>query len=470
MKKFFYLLLVFLLLISNISHLQGQIYSIVKPDTVIKNSDNPVDTITGFANNSIFVYHSSKDMNLLARCAIPKAKFKWYQFNTTSLKFDSIREKVSDSISIPTTDTIRGLKNGGYQVIIQDSLGQDILQYSAWVYMDSISLQLDMDENGGIWYDDYHCTWTDFKLKSLTRTKLIYYNLNNKPAANPNLYYNLTTKSLSGIDTTYSGTLVNNYIRIYLPMPYEEKTFSVQVTDRFNAKSNIETIKYKPVITQALTDTFFDRTHVINSLLSAPMEVKFKNKSKNGNRYTWLFQIFPTETKIDSVEKYETDNTDTISRILGIRGTGNYTVKLVSESANYCTDTLTLTFDIADGRLGKEASNGNTGTGTGTTTKVESPKLPDYFLPGQGQTYKIYNTSIKHFRITIYSRWGQKVYEKEHDDMLTWDGWDGKIGNNEASTGLYYYVLEVISYDLHQPDAKLMKPSGKYSGFFYLFR
>jgi hypothetical protein len=462
MKKFFYLLLGFSLLISNISQLQGQIYSNTK-DTIVKNAENPVDTITGFANNSIFVFDSLAKVKLVARCTVPKAKFNWYQFNTTSLKFD-IDTKIKDTVA-------SGLKNGGYQVIIQDSLGHDTLKYTAWVYLDSISLKLDKDENGGIWYDDYHCTWTDFRIKSLTRTKLIYYNLNNKPAADPNLYYNLSTG-----DTVYSGTRGSNYIRIYLPMPYEEKTFYVQVIDRFNAKSNIETIKYKPVITKALTDTVLDPTHVINGLLSAPMEVKFKNKSKNGNHYTWLFQMFPTETKIDSVEKYETDNTDTISRILGIRGTGNYTVKLVSESANYCTDTLTLNFDIADGRLGKEQSsnNGNpgtgSGTGSGTTTKVESPKLPDYFLPDQGQTYKIYNTSIRHFRITIYSRWGQKVYEKEHDDMLTWDGWDGKIGNNEASTGLYYYVLEVISYDIHQPDAKLMRPNGKYSGFFYLFR
>lgn len=456
MKKFFYPLLVISLLISNINHLRGQIYS-NSYDTIVRTSVVPPDSVTGYSDSCIFVFHSSKNANLIARSAVPKATFKWFQFNTTSRKFD-LPEFSADSV-------VSGLSSGGYQISIQDSLGHDTLKYTAWVFMDSISLQLDKDENGGIWYDDYHCTWTDFRIKSLTRTKLIYYNLNNKPAADPNLYYNLTTKNSTG-DTTYSGIRGSNYIRLYLPMPYEEITFYVQVTDRFNAKSNIETIKYKPVITKAVSENFLDSTHVIGGLLSAPIEIRFKNKSKNGNHYTWLFQMFPTEAKIDSVEKYETDNMDTISRTLGIRGTGSYTVKLVSESANFCTDTLALKFDIADGRLGKESGN----SGSTPTTKVESPKLPDYFLPDQNQTYKIYNTSIKHFRITIYSRWGQRVYEKEHDDMLTWDGWDGMIGNNKASTGLYYYVLEVISYDIHQPDAKLMRPNGKYSGFFYLFR
>jgi gliding motility-associated-like protein len=50
-------------------------------------------------------------------------------------------------------------------------------------------------------------------------------------------------------------------------------------------------------------------------------------------------------------------------------------------------------------------------------------------------------TSIKHFSVKIYNRWGNKIYEYE-DNNGNWKGWDGETNLfGKAPAGVYFYSI-----------------------------
>lgn len=63
--------------------------------------------------------------------------------------------------------------------------------------------------------------------------------------------------------------------------------------------------------------------------------------------------------------------------------------------------------------------------------------INDYFKP---KTYE----SIVDFHATIYSRWGQKIYE--WDDVKA-DGWDGKFHGKDVKQGVYYIQVKARGAD-----------------------
>ena len=60
--------------------------------------------------------------------------------------------------------------------------------------------------------------------------------------------------------------------------------------------------------------------------------------------------------------------------------------------------------------------------------------LNDYFLPvGYG---------IEYFNMSIYDRWGERIYKEEKATQ----GWDGKKGGKMCEQGVYVYQLEIQTY------------------------
>ncbi len=94
-------------------------------------------------------------------------------------------------------------------------------------------------------------------------------------------------------------------------------------------------------------------------------------------------------------------------------------------------------------------------------------EMPGVFSPnGDGENDVYYLRSealvgIKTLNCWIYSRWGKKVAEwNSVEDAIA--GWDGKVkGGNEASPGVYYYYIKVVSFDDEIKEKK---------GSFHLFR
>jgi hypothetical protein len=53
------------------------------------------------------------------------------------------------------------------------------------------------------------------------------------------------------------------------------------------------------------------------------------------------------------------------------------------------------------------------------------------------------------FQITIYNRYGQKVFESSNYEQLVTIGWDGKTKplGLKVSPGIYYYVIKAKGKD-----------------------
>ncbi len=67
--------------------------------------------------------------------------------------------------------------------------------------------------------------------------------------------------------------------------------------------------------------------------------------------------------------------------------------------------------------------------------------VPNAFTPGgniKNPVFYAYGLGIADFNMTIYSRWGQILYES--DDI--YEGWDGTINGNEAQRGVYVWTIK----------------------------
>lgn len=441
MRFIFYQITCFLLLTFLCSgNVRGQIDSV--------NADKIV-AISKLADTTIQVFYTNTSGSLKARDVSPgQTTFEWF-------KYDTIASPTAFSTTpFSTEPLISDLPSGGYKLHVS-APGVDTF-YVAWVFIDSLKVTFEKDDQNNIKYQRYTCDYTDITASSWQQSKFIYYDAKKRKQALPTpafiwegdpqhpLKLNLKdTSKLVRLDTTKQ-------------MPYEKATFYVHLRDKFGATSKKDFAYYTPIVTKAIIDT--TKSHpVVDGKNSAPFTVTFLNKSKNAVSYTWKFPVNDTIKKKDTTSItrtfYETSATDTTP----------YKIYLVSQSLQRCVDTTRINIIVYHGTIGKAVPQGN-----------PWPDLPNVFTPdhdGTNDFFKFYNISIMHFRITIFSRWGKPVYHVEGANMLDWEGWNGRINNtgNDASEGIYYYVLEVISWD-KTVDPKKMNPSGKYKGFFYLFR
>lgn len=58
----------------------------------------------------------------------------------------------------------------------------------------------------------------------------------------------------------------------------------------------------------------------------------------------------------------------------------------------------------------------------------------DYFLPRQ-----LLSSSVTRFKMSIYNRWGELIYET---GSINGRGWDGKMNGADQPTGVYVYLIE----------------------------
>lgn len=100
---------------------------------------------------------------------------------------------------------------------------------------------------------------------------------------------------------------------------------------------------------------------------------------------------------------------------------GTYTVTLIVMNANGCLDTITKVLVVDEGLI-----------------------IPNVFTPdanGQNDVWYIPNSGVKEFHVTIFDRWGAKVWETTADEIR----WDGRSQAGQLLTdGTYYYALEFV--------------------------
>lgn len=105
---------------------------------------------------------------------------------------------------------------------------------------------------------------------------------------------------------------------------------------------------------------------------------------------------------------------------------GTYPVMLIASTPNGCMDTATQLIYIID------------------------LIIPNVFTPngdGHNDIFAVDSvfpnicSGYSDFKLVIYNRWGKVVYENTNDLYHLY--WDGKINDQEAAAGTYYFVLEM---------------------------
>ncbi|MDI9341475.1 MAG: gliding motility-associated C-terminal domain-containing protein [Sediminibacterium sp.] len=57
--------------------------------------------------------------------------------------------------------------------------------------------------------------------------------------------------------------------------------------------------------------------------------------------------------------------------------------------------------------------------------------------------FNVYGTGIIRFKLLVYDRWGEKIFES--NDQLK--GWDGNYKNSLCEQGVYTYLINYTTLD-----------------------
>lgn len=119
-------------------------------------------------------------------------------------------------------------------------------------------------------------------------------------------------------------------------------------------------------------------------------------------------------------------NTGDKTALISVRHPGIYTARI---STNGCTgdDSIEVFKDCYI-----DIPNSFTPNGDG---------LNDYFLPRQ-----LLSKSLTGFKMTIYNRWGQEIFQTT---SINGRGWDGKFNDKEQPSGVYVYIIDATIDNKH---------------------
>ena len=154
---------------------------------------------------------------------------------------------------------------------------------------------------------------------------------------------------------------------------------------------------------------------------SAPCEITFKAATSDAAVFKeWQFSMTPDFDIID--DRY---NQDVTTRVFNQNGT-TYIRFIAANADGSCSwESDTYTVNIGESRL----------------------ECPNAFSPanqdGVNDLWKVSYKSIVSFECNIFNRWGKKLCTLTHPSQ----GWDGKIGNKFAPSGVYFYVIRAKGAD-----------------------
>jgi gliding motility-associated-like protein len=223
----------------------------------------------------------------------------------------------------------------------------------------------------------------------------------------------MSTNTLA--NTIYTWTGPNNFasnqpsIRIPITGTSVAGTYSLTITQGLCSSDAVSTtINAADIIPVPVAA--FDASPAIPGTASVPLTVSFKNLSTNADSYLWDFGDGSTSTLVNPQHLYTKK--------------GSFTVKLTATNKGACTNTislgkLVLRYDVA-------------------------VFIPNTFTPnsdGINDDFGVKITNLKNYRIQIFNRYGQQLYEAK--DILK--RWDGLFNGNPVPVGTYYYVITGIS-------------------------
>lgn len=397
--------------------------------------------------------------------------FEWYLYNnsTGNYSLKSSSEDTGSSISFNDDDLFS--EPLGYMLVITD--GPDSDTFRCWLMLDNFEVAItnaDTLEEGGeitkiVRDANKRCSLTGDIRASLDSASMYYKNPVDESLirfpfepeiSQENWYSNPDpTDEDPGNDTINSfGQNDNTGLNVTVFNPYWKDCYLVlEVTDNLGYKRK-DSVLYESIIPRAnfkythipLNDPSYypdksDRYYEIygerysSEIHSAPALFLFEDSSENANQYTWIFG--------DSIS--ETITTDSLLHSYMLPGT--YYPKLVAYhfldfSLETCIDTFPNFFDL------DAIESVKVDVDEAEILGSDRELLPNVFAPPNGEIkyFRFYlDVSITDFEITIYNRFGNRVYHYV-GNIRNWEGWDGTKNNSNkvVQTGVYYYVVKEI--------------------------
>ncbi|MGI4020160.1 MAG: PKD domain-containing protein [Janthinobacterium lividum] len=223
----------------------------------------------------------------------------------------------------------------------------------------------------------------------------------------------MSTNTLA--NTIYTWTGPNNFtsnqpsIRIPITGTSVAGTYSLTITQGLCSSDVVSTtINASDIIPVPVAA--FDASPVIPGAASVPLTVSFKNLSTNADSYLWDFGDGSTSTDVNPQHLYTKK--------------GSFTVKLTATNKVACTNTISL------GKL--------------VLHYDVTVFIPNMFTPnsdGINDDFGVKITNLRDYRIQIFNRYGQQLYEAK--DILK--RWNGLYNGNPVPVGTYYYVITGIT-------------------------
>jgi gliding motility-associated-like protein len=184
------------------------------------------------------------------------------------------------------------------------------------------------------------------------------------------------------------------------------QTVSLTVTDINGCTSNATYVDYINVY-EVPDASFYASEYELDILHT---DVDFTNTSSNATNYVWYFGDSSTSTQEDPSHNYPDDYV------------GNYQVVLVAING-VCTDTATAML---------------------TMDEILIYYVPNTFTPDGDQHNQIFKPIFSSgldpfdFNMTIYNRWGEKVFETNDVNY----GWDANYLGLPVQDGTYIWTME----------------------------
>ncbi len=355
-----------------------------------------------YGTDIIYCYSTSANIELSAQHPSGAvSSFVWEQYSGSG--WNIVKSETT------TQSSINPSGEGCYRVTVNDGAASQIFQ--CWVLVPSITdVSLTVVES--------NCYQLSLSA-SFSVTPLTYVN----PADGTSYQFSYTpTFKWSNSKDVIDVTQISD---VLLEAPYVDDTYNVTVSTRLlNTSVTSADVSVVAKAVKAVVAFTNDKAKSSNELHtetegSAPMKLSFfgqpdgtdeRSKGKIDN-YTWVFG--------EAGKDYIANPTFVFQE------GGTFPVKLTVENNLGCSNTSEV---------------------TNIVVKEAFVEVPNFFSPngdGHNDEFKVAYRSIKTFEMTIVNRWGRQVYFSTHAN----EGWDGKIGGQKASPGVYFYDVVATGYN-----------------------
>lgn len=350
---------------------------------------------TTVSGDTIYMFSEWTHANVKA-LANEESKIEWWAFNEETLAYDKLLRTVNGLSDTYNPDHKMG-------VLCKLTSEKSVSETRVWVDVPKISgVQMSVDS--------IYCEGMDVTGKAEALPTRVYDSRESKwvDVAQKIVYHWYVADTLQ---------LTTGQIHPMLESPMQRCEIKVvafnQVENKAEAVDSVDTYGVKALFTSKVRERDVLNEIKSGDSYSAPTEIEFVNTSK-GN-------VTVNEWVMGNVSRLYDKNP-----VYSFQTTGTYRVALwVTDEDTGCSSVdSTLTVNITDAFL----------------------QFPDVFTPngdGVNDEFRPAYKSLKSYDITIYNRWGRKVYHST--DPST--GWDGKEGNAKAAEGVYMYIAEGDGYD-----------------------